>query len=46
MASIPLVDFGGSSIMYNDIIEILKERPNSLLNTLMMLIITLTDCRI
>jgi hypothetical protein len=40
MAGIPLVHFG-SSIMYNDFIKILEEEPKPILNTLIMLIITL-----
>ena len=38
--SIPLVHFG-SSISYNDFIKILEEEPKPILNTLIMLIITL-----
>ena len=40
MAGIPLVHFG-SSIMYNDFIKILEERPKAILNTLILLILTL-----
>jgi len=42
VAGIPPVHFG-SSIMYNDFIRILEERPNAILNTLIMLILTLLD---
>jgi len=37
--NIPLVDFN-SLLMYNDIVKILKERPNAILNTIIMLIST------
>jgi len=42
IGNIPIVDFG-SAIKYNDFSEILKERPNAILNTLIMLTITLLD---
>ncbi len=40
VANISLVDFG-ISLMYNDFIKILEEEPKPILNTLIMLIITL-----
>ena len=42
IGNIPLFDFG-SLITYNDIVKILKERPNAILNTLIMLIVTFLD---
>jgi len=38
----PIIDFG-SSMNYSNFSEILKERPEAILNTLIMLIITLLD---
>ena len=42
IGNIPLIDFG-SIVKYNDIVKILKERPNAMLNTLIMLILTFLD---
>ena len=42
IGNIHLFDFG-SLITYNDIAKILKERPNAMLNTLIMLILTFLD---
>jgi hypothetical protein len=39
IGKIPLIDFG-SLFTYNDIVKILKERPNAILNTIIMLIST------
>jgi hypothetical protein len=39
IGNIPIIDFG-NIIKYNDIAKILKERPNAMLNTLIMLILT------
>jgi len=38
----PIVNFG-NTITYNDVVKILEERPNVILNILIMLIITLLD---
>jgi len=37
--NVPLIDFA-SLLTYNDIVKILKERPNAMLNTIIMLIAT------
>jgi len=42
IGNVPLIDFG-SIIKYNDIVKILKERPNAMLNMLIMLILTFLD---
>jgi len=42
IGNIHLFDFG-SLITYNDIAKMLKERPNAMLNTLIMLILTFLD---
>ncbi len=42
IGNVPLIDFG-NIITYNDIVKILKERPNAMLNTLIMLISTFLD---
>jgi hypothetical protein len=42
VANISLVDFG-ISMMYNDFIKILEEKPEPVINTLIMLIISLLD---
>jgi len=42
IGNIPLVDFN-NVITYNDIVKILKERPNAMLNTIIMLISTFLD---
>jgi hypothetical protein len=42
IGNIPLIDFG-NIITYNDIVKILKERPNAMLNTIIMLISTFLD---
>ncbi len=42
VGNVPIIDFG-NIITYNDIVKILKERPNAMLNTLIMLISTFLD---
>lgn len=42
MADIPIIDFG-NTITYDEASKILEERPNAILNLLIMLIITLLD---
>jgi len=42
LGNIPLIDFG-NIITYNDIVKILKDKPNTMINTLIMLLSALMD---